>query len=856
MDKDKGKPKTYLSTFHFVLKPRGQRCGENQKENGRITANESLARSNKVGVSAAAEAKQVSDQRVEAPSFKEKVRNCAVGDGGSVTFQAVIAGQPLRVSWLHNGEKVTSADSSFKNGVASLAIASCTNQNAGVYTCVAENSAGRRTSSAVLRITGATKEVSRTNNHDLQKEVTLKHVSCENTQLSLPSKEEKRNEQAGANSQIKVSTKKGPPVEFIDTPDKVEVRVGERAQLSCKFRSSSLPVACCWIFNRVKEVVGGPRTSVRSTETQSCVEITQTVQEDTGLYTLIVRNRAGSAQHTVSLSIIDRPSPPASQPFVSRKTTHSLVLSWSGPGYDGGTAVLGYIIETSREDSVQPWAEISRCKNTSHHIRSGLEPQGRYRFRVRAYNSAGVSEPGKQSECVKMANSTDQRDEPVSYVTVTIDTQHDFKDHYDMHEKLGVGKFGEVFRLTHKETGQVCAGKFYRARTSKDKLAARKEIRLMNKLHHSKLVQCLAAYESRSGIVMVMEYIGGGELFERIVDDNFEHTELTSARYMRQILEGMHYVHKQKIIHLDLKPENIVCVDTTGTQVKIIDFGLANELEDDKPLMVLHGTPEFVAPEVISYEPVGVETDMWSIGVICYILLSGESPFQGNSDAETLALVTAARYEFDPESFEDISDEAKDFIGSLLKKDRRARLSCAAALSHVWMASFTTLSRRATKSLNKEKIKHFLAKRKWKKTGQAVLALKRMAHFSNKLDSDGSASDEPTWSQEAEEAIQALDKQLQIEPRFQQTLRDTTAASGATATLTCHIEGYPKPEVRWFQNEAAVRESSRVTPQQHEDGLCHLLLADLKLSDSGIYTCKAVNKLGEATCSSKLTVDP
>lgn len=72
--------------------------------------------------------------------------------------------------------------------------------------------------------------------------------------------------------------------------------------------------------------------------------------------------------------------------------------------------------------------------------------------------------------------------------------------------------------------------------------------------------------------------IAGGELFERIVDDNFEHTEPTSARYMQQILEGMQYVHKQNIVHLDLKPENIVCVDTTGTRIKIIDFGLASEL--------------------------------------------------------------------------------------------------------------------------------------------------------------------------------------------------------------------------------------------------------------------------------------
>lgn len=79
-------------------------------------------------------------------------------------------------------------------------------------------------------------------------------------------------------------------------------------------------------------------------------------------------------------------------------------------------------------------------------------------------------------------------------------------------------------------------------------------------------------------MVICLPSIAGGELFERIVDENFEHTEPTSARYMQQILEGMQYVHKQNIIHLDLKPENIVCVDTTGTRIKIIDFGLATEL--------------------------------------------------------------------------------------------------------------------------------------------------------------------------------------------------------------------------------------------------------------------------------------
>lgn len=146
--------------------------------------------------------------------------------------------------------------------------------------------------------------------------------------------------------------------------------------------------------------------SVRSSDTQSSVEISQACADDTGSYTVIVRNQKGSAQHTVSLSIIDRPDRPASQPVVSQLSTQSLVLSWTGPSYDGGSAVLGYIVEVRQDgpDKSGSWTEvISRCKNTSYQVRSGLEPQGQYHFRVRAYNAAGVSEPSQESECVKMA---------------------------------------------------------------------------------------------------------------------------------------------------------------------------------------------------------------------------------------------------------------------------------------------------------------------------------------------------------------------------------------------------------------------------------------------------------------------
>ncbi|KFO92048.1 Myosin light chain kinase, smooth muscle, partial [Buceros rhinoceros silvestris] len=117
---------------------------------------------------------------------------------------------------------------------------------------------------------------------------------------------------------------------------------------------------------------------------------------------------------------------------------------------------------------------------------------------------------------------------------------------------------------------------------------------------------------------------------------------------------------------------------------------------------VLHGTPEFMAPEVVAFEPVGFFTDMWSVGVICYILLSGESPFQGDNDMETLSNITAARWDFEEETFSEISQQAKDFISQLLQKDPRRRLSSAGALRHPWLQQPQPSS---TKALSKARIK-------------------------------------------------------------------------------------------------------------------------------------------------------
>ncbi|TSL82563.1 Myosin light chain kinase, smooth muscle [Bagarius yarrelli] len=596
----------------------------------------------------------------------------------------------------------------------------------------------------------------------------------------------------------------GPAVEFVDTVEKVQVRVGETAQLSCAFRCPS-QTASCWIHNRKKAVLDGDRIRIENSTNGSVLTISEVLPVDVGSYTIFVQTRKGLAQHTIVLSINDRPERPASSPYVSQLTPSTLVLSWSGPNYDGGSQTTDYVVEMQSVGPAESgdWKVLtSQCKDTSYRVQSHLHAQGEYRFRVRACNALGVSDPSEESDCFKMDTAENQKiiiirnahflaeleEEPLPQVDVIVDTVHKVKDCYNIHERLGVGKFGQVFRLTHKENGRVCAGKFYRAYGSKDKEAAREEIKLMKELSHPKLVRCLGAFDTRSEIALIMEYIAGGELFERIVDDHFEHTEPTCMQYVRQILEGVLYLHRKSIVHLDLKPENIVCLNATGTLIKIIDFGLARKLEPGKPLKVMHGTPEFVAPEVVSYEAVDLSTDMWSIGVICYILLSGESPFQGSTDVETLALVTAATWEFN-EEFDDLTDEAKDFICKLLWKEKRNRMSCEQALAHPWMASS---SGRVTKTLNKDKMRRFLARQRWQKTGKAMLALKRMAHLTNRsdgLDAPSGHVNDTSLGKEAGEAVRALEQQLRCEPNFPRALHDLTEHCGATVHMACIVEG-------------------------------------------------------------------
>ncbi|CAN8191208.1 unnamed protein product [Coccothraustes coccothraustes] len=302
-------------------------------------------------------------------------------------------------------------------------------------------------------------------------------------------------------------------------------------------------------------------------------------------------------------------------------------------------------------------------------------------------------------------------------------------------EILGGGKFGEVHTCTEKETGLKLAAKVIRKQGAKDKEMVLLEIDVMNQLNHHNLIQLYDAIETPREIILFMEFVEGGELFERIIDDDYHLTEVDCMVFVRQICEGIRFMHHMGVLHLDLKPENILCVAATGHMVKIIDFGLARRYNPNEKLKVNFGTPEFLSPEVVNYEQVSYATDMWSMGVITYMLLSGLSPFLGDDDTETLNNVLAANWYFDEETFESVSNEAKDFVSNLIIKDKSARMSADQCLQHPWLNNLAEKAKRSNRRLKSQVLlKKYVMRRRWKKNFIGVCAANRF----RKITSSGS----------------------------------------------------------------------------------------------------------------------
>jgi len=270
----------------------------------------------------------------------------------------------------------------------------------------------------------------------------------------------------------------------------------------------------------------------------------------------------------------------------------------------------------------------------------------------------------------------------------------DISNGYEIHKenkdsKLGFGSYSVVWKGKDRATGTAWAIKEMQKKDlKKDEIDNLKdEVRISQLVgSHDNIVYMKEFVENKSNYYIVLEFLTGGELFDRIVEAPGQHfTEKTAADIMRQLMHALKYLHGKKIVHRDLKPENFLLADKTEhAKIKIADFGFACSVEGEHSLHGLCGSPGYVAPEIIKEKDgYGLAVDMWSMGVILYILLTGIPPFTGDSDEESFAFTLRGHY--DKSQLEEISDAGRDLVAKCLTYNPGKRITAAGALDHPWL---------------------------------------------------------------------------------------------------------------------------------------------------------------------------
>jgi len=305
----------------------------------------------------------------------------------------------------------------------------------------------------------------------------------------------------------------------------------------------------------------------------------------------------------------------------------------------------------------------------------------------------------------------------------------DVEDFYDLGEELGSGAFSVVVKAQHKKTHDTVAIK----QVDKDQTDAEEmynELNVMSQLNHPNLVTFKEIFEGPERFYVVMELVTGGELFDRIIELQ-RYSEKEAVHVMLQVLSGLKHMHDNNIAHRDLKPENLLLSSKeSNATVKIADFGFATKVINDSELLQLVGTPPYFAPELSLLRDESIMTgygrpvDIWAMGVILYILLSGIHPFQIADEDLMLDNIQNAKWDWVGPNWIKISSDAKDLVRNMLAKDPVNRYSINQCLTHKWLTAGIV----NTEDLGKvaDAIRALQARKRLKGAMQAVMAQQKL----------------------------------------------------------------------------------------------------------------------------------
>ena len=387
-----------------------------------------------------------------------------------------------------------------------------------------------------------------------------------------------------------------------------------------------------------------------------------------------------------------------------------------------------------------------------------------------------------------------------------------FMDHYTVEFFLDEGSFGSVYLARHIKTQNVVAVKaICREQLKKTSVLTdlRNEITTLLDVQHPNLIHLEAVFddENEEHVFLVMEYANGGDLYTQIVKKDIDYTEHEARTIFLQTARAVHYLHTKNIVHRDLKPENIVLSSMENDAgIKIIDFGFATTLADDQVMTEICGTLGYIAPEILKGLSYNNRCDVWSLGIILYILLSGVQPFFHDDEAEEKRRVFEGDLHFPDESFADCPD-AVDLLRNMLRVDPKDRFNMQQVLDHNWCAMRTVRPlEHVVSGLNS-----ILAQKRWKKAFNCTKLIARIKICAQVRLLDSTSS----YASTASECEDASDGPFHFRRYGKESFTSrsstrcsSTASSDSTASHSDHIRVHSKSlESEWKMADESTDDS-------------------------------------------------
>nr|DBA25321.1 TPA: hypothetical protein GDO54_012866 [Pyxicephalus adspersus] len=650
------------------------------------------------------------------PRFINKLRNSYFVDGEDARFTCTIEGAPYpQIRWYKDGHSLPESNKhqTFgepRSGTLVLVIKNASREDIGYYECELVNRLGSSRSGAELNVHTAASLA-----QERRGDQTITIEEPEDDRGATARLEEQTSRWVEVEEIIEFQVKKSPkPTRKRGTSPAKPDKDGSKKFTQYGSRSRGFPGDDPNTNNSNNKLVEEAKSSLTSCSFSEEDIPSMQLQMDAAEW---YHGRPGSQLWNIHSQVYIETTDTTYLPLEDGKGTRPPYMQVTIEDVHancGETAQFDAVIDGSPPLTVTWYKDNTLLKDSERiqQVRDGrkysLVIQDTERADGAVYTCVARNGGGEVSCKAELVMLEDGKEED----TKIIHKRRKLKSFFEVKEEIGRGSFGFVKRVVHKGNGVPCAAKFIPLR-SKTRQQAYRERDILSEVSHERITLLLDAFETKKTLILIMEICCGEELLDRLFRKHVI-TEKEVKLYIKQLLEAVAYLHEKNILHLDIKPSNILMVHTNKEDIKLCDFGFAQKIIASEFQYIKYGSPEFVSPEIAAQAPVSKSSDIWPVGVISYLCLVSASPFAGQNDRETLMNVQQGKISWSCPFFTQLSATAQDFMKQTIQMSPDARPSATHCLQHKWFVESS--SPEDTQPVSSKNLRFLVARSRWQRS--------------------------------------------------------------------------------------------------------------------------------------------